>query len=265
MAYINVENLTFAYPDAPQCALQGVSFSMERGEMGVILGRSASGKSTLLQLLCPAIAPKGRCSGQIDLSGARVAFVHQDAEASLVCDKVFAELAFALENQGMARAQISLKIAETACFLNIEDLFACDVAALSGGQKRMVALAGALVAEPDVLILDEPVSSLDPLAAEHFLSALVKVNRELGITVLMSEHIAGGILPQCDVLGFLEAGEMAAFGPCTETARALCGAGFADYLPVPVRLFSRLQPDVLPPVAGCGIIAAEPRARRTHG
>lgn len=249
MAYINVENLTFAYPDAPQRALQGVSFSMERGEMGVILGRSASGKSTLLQLLCPAIAPKGKIGGKISLSGARVAFVHQDAEASLVCDKVFAELAFALENQGMAREQISLKIAETACFLNIEDLFACDVAALSGGQKRMVALAGALVAEPDVLILDEPVSSLDPLAAEHFLSALVKVNRELGITVLMSEHIAGGILPQCDVLGFLEAGEMAAFGPCTETARALCGAGFADYLPVPVRLFSRLQPDVLPPVS----------------
>lgn len=249
MAYIDVKNLTFTYPDAPQCALQDVSFSLERGEMGVILGPSAGGKSTLLQLLCPAIAPKGTQSGQITLSGARVGFVHQDTEASLVCDKVYAELAFALENRGMRREKIALKIAETACFLNIEDLFERDVAELSGGQKRMVALAGALVAEPDLLLLDEPVSSLDPLAAEHFLDALAKVNRELGVTVLLSEHIAGGVLPQCDKLGFLCGGRLSVFGPCAAAAQAACRAGFADYMPVPVRLFSRLQPADAPPVS----------------
>lgn len=256
MAYIDVKNLTFSYPDMPRCALQDVSFSLQRGEMGVILGRSASGKSTLLRLLCPSIAPKGELRGSIELSGARVAFVHQDAEASLVCDKVYAELAFALENQGMAREKIALKISETACFLNIEDLFECDVATLSGGQKRMVALAGALVSEPDLLILDEPVSCLDPLAAEHFLSALSKVNRELGITVLLCEHIAGGILPQCDVLGFLEDGRMQVFGPCAQAAQSLCQSGFSAYLPASVRLFSKLQPNETPPVSVRGARAA---------
>lgn len=236
MAYIEIENVSFKYPQANDFALQNVNLSFEKGSVNLLLGKSASGKSTLLSLLCEEIAPKGELEGNINISNAKVSFVHQNTETSLVCDKVFSELAFALENLGLSHEKIGLKIAETACFFNIEDLFERNVSELSGGQKRLVALASAMVCEPDLLVIDEPVSCLDPLSAENFISALVKINKELGVTIILSEHISNGIVPYCDTVSFLEKGKIICTADTQNASREICEQGYSEFMPFYVRV-----------------------------
>lgn len=236
MAYIEIENVSFKYPQSNDFALKNVNLSFEKGSVNLVLGKSASGKSTLLSLLCKEIAPNGDLTGDINISGAKVSFVHQNTETSLVCDKVFSELAFPLENMGYSREKISLKIAETACFFNIEDLFERNVSELSGGQKRIVALASAMVCEPDLLVIDEPVSCLDPLSAENFISALIKINKELGVTIILSEHISNGIVPHCDTVSFMENGKTICTADTQNATREICKSGYSDFMPFYVRI-----------------------------
>ena len=236
MAYIGIENVSFKYPQSNDFALKNVNLSFEKGSVNLVLGKSASGKSTLLSLLCKEIAPNGELTGDINITGAKVSFVHQNTETSLVCDKVFSELAFPLENMGCSREKISLKIAETACFFNIEDLFERNVSELSGGQKRIVALASAMVCEPDLLVIDEPVSCLDPLSAENFISALIKINKELGVTIILSEHISNGIVPHCDTVSFMENGKIICTADTQNATREICKSGYSDFMPFYVRI-----------------------------
>ena len=195
MEFLNIDNFSFAYPGQEQAALRGVSLTVERGEFLVLCGPSGCGKSTLLRQLKPAIAPHGERLGQILLDGQpleslsqadssrRIGFVQQNVDNQLVTDKVWHELAFGLESLGYETPVIRRRVAEMASFFGIEDWFYRDVASLSGGQKQMLNLASVMVMQPDLLILDEPTSQLDPIAASEFLSVLGKINRELGTTV----------------------------------------------------------------------------------
>ncbi len=200
MEIYRVENVTFRYPTAQKNALEEISFSVENGEFITICGLSGSGKSTLLRQLKTVLQPYGERHGTIFFSGKnlmetdfrtqseKIGFVMQSPDNQSVTDKVWHELAFGLESLGMQNEVIRRRTAETAEFFGISKWFDKNVDELSGGQKQILNLASVMVMQPDVLILDEPTAQLDPIAAENFISMLVKINRELGTTVILSEH-----------------------------------------------------------------------------
>lgn len=199
-AVFSIRDLTFSYPQAETPALQALSLEIEPGAFVVLFGPSGCGKSTLLRQLKPLLTPHGRQTGEILFEGAplsaldqrtqsaRIGFVMQSPDNQIVTDKVWHELAFGLESLGYDTPTIRRRVAEMASFFGIQNWFYRPVAALSGGQRQLLNLASVMVLQPSVLILDEPTSQLDPIAASAFLSTLGRINRELGTTILLTEH-----------------------------------------------------------------------------
>lgn len=197
---IEVRSLSFAYPGADAAVLEGLDWSVPQGAFALLVGGTGSGKSTLLSLLKPEIAPTGECAGELrvlgeDVAGMgvrasaeRVGYVFQDPENQIVCETVWHEMAFGLENLGLARDEMRRRVAETSYFFGLEDWLHRDTDTLSGGRKQLLSLAAVLALRPCVLLLDEPTSQLDPVAEKNFLHALFRVNRELGCTVVVATH-----------------------------------------------------------------------------
>ncbi len=195
-----LHNLTFAHSGATDPVLKDCSWEVPAGSFALLVGGTGSGKSTLLSLCKPQIAPAGERSGKIEVFGraaselsdaesARtVGYVFQSPENQIVCDSVWHEMAFGLENLGAPQDEMRRRIAETSYFFGMEDWFREQTDALSGGRKQLLALAAVLVMRPRLLLLDEPTSQLDPIAEKNFLHALFRVNRELGCTVVVATH-----------------------------------------------------------------------------
>ena len=200
MPAIEVRSLSFAYPDADAAVLEGLDWSVPQGAFALLVGGTGSGKSTLLSLLKPEIAPAGERTGEllvlgenvadmdVRASAERVGYVFQDPENQIVCETVWHEMAFGLENLGLARDEMRRRVAETSYFFGLEDWLHRDTDTLSGGRKQLLSLAAVLTLRPRVLLLDEPTSQLDPVAEKNFLHALFRVNRELGCTVVVATH-----------------------------------------------------------------------------
>ncbi len=235
MELVKIENLNFAYGE--ERVLNDVSLSVSSGEILLVAGESGSGKSTLLKLIKKEIAPFGKQSGSIDFFGKEIGFVFQNAESSIVTDKVYSELAFSLENKGTDSKEITLKISETASFFNLEDVFEKDVSELSGGEKKILSLACAMVDEPELLILDEPISCLDPIAAEKFISLVKKVNEQLGTTIIMVEHNFENVFAIADSVVVLEKGKLSPKMDKLFAVEYLKNNMLFDALPVSARLF----------------------------
>lgn len=186
MEILHLENVSFRYPKAAVNALDGVSFSVQSGEFVVVCGASGCGKTTLLRLLKRALAPAGERSGEICYRGTaqsalperteagEIGYVLQNPDSQIVTDKVWHELAFGLESLGEKQEAVRLRVAEMACFFGIQDWFMKKVSELSGGQKQLLNLASIMAMQPSVLILDEPTSQLDPIAAAGFLDTVGK-------------------------------------------------------------------------------------------
>ena len=197
---IEVWGLRFAYPGAGAPVLEGLDWVVPQGAFALLVGGTGSGKSTLLSLLKPEIAPTGECAGELRVLGEdvadmdvrasaeRVGYVFQDPENQIVCETVWHEMAFGLENLGLARDEMRRRVAETSYFFGMEDWLHRDTDTLSGGRKQLLSLAAVLALRPRVLLLDEPTSQLDPVAEKNFLHALFRVNRELGCTVVVATH-----------------------------------------------------------------------------
>ena len=197
---IEVRSLSFAYPDADAAVLEGFDWSVPQGAFALLVGGTGSGKSTLLSLLKPEIAPAGERTGELSVLGEnvadmdvrasaeRVGYVFQDPENQIVCETVWHEMAFGLENLGVSRDEMRRRVAETSYFFGLEDWLHRDTDTLSGGRKQLLSLAAVLALRPRVLLLDEPTSQLDPVAEKNFLHALFRVNRELGCTVVVATH-----------------------------------------------------------------------------
>lgn len=197
---IEVRGLRFAYPGAEVPVFDGLDWSVPQGAFALLVGGTGSGKSTLLSLLKPEISPTGECSGELRVLGEsvadmnvrasaeRVGYVFQDPENQIVCETVWHEMAFGLENLGMSRDEMRRRVAETSYFFGLEDWLHRDTDTLSGGRKQLLSLAAVLALRPRVLLLDEPTSQLDPVAEKNFLHALFRVNRELGCTVVVATH-----------------------------------------------------------------------------
>ncbi|MEG1317272.1 MAG: ABC transporter ATP-binding protein, partial [Oscillospiraceae bacterium] len=205
-----LDRLGFAYPEQANAVLKDLSLTIERGEFVTLCGPSGCGKTTLLRQLKTVLAPHGERMGTIYFEGTplneisqrvqseKIGFVLQSPENQLVTDKVWHELAFGLEGLGYDTPTIRLRVAEMASFFGIQTWFYKNVTELSGGQKQMLNLAAVMTMQPSVLILDEPTSQLDPIAAADFFAALGKINRELGVTVLLTEHRLEEALPLSD-------------------------------------------------------------------
>ena len=272
MASFALEHLTFAYPGQTRPALDDLTLTVPEGAVTVLCGESGSGKSTLLRQLKTCLTPHGTVSGTVCLGGTRlkdipfaeqarrIGFVLQHPDDQIVTDKVFHELAFGLESLGCEEKTMRLRVAEMASYFGIADWFERDVGALSGGQKQMLNLASVVVMRPDVLILDEPTSQLDPIAASTFLHTLRKLNEELGLTILLSEQRLEEAVPLADHLIVLEQGRLLAAGAPQEARsaqsrrrRPRCAA-MRSFLPCPRRR-------ALPPPSARRSVCRSPCAR----
>ena len=227
MAHFEIKNLSFSYPMAGgRKALDNINLTIERGQYVTFCGRSGCGKTTLLRQLKSAITPHGKRTGEILFDGtpignvglreqsARIGYVMQDPDNQIVTDKVWHELAFGLESLGVDQKTIRLRVAEMASYFGIQGWFHKKVTELSGGQKQLLNLASIMAMQPDVLILDEPTSQLDPIAASDFLNTVRKINRELRTTVLITEHRLEDIFHASDRVVVMEDGKvLTADGP----------------------------------------------------
>ena len=210
MAHFHIQDLSFAYPTGCKNSLNSVSLTIEQGEYVVLCGKSGSGKTTLLKHLKPVLTPYGTRNGQIFFNAqpleslsqheqaAKIGYIMQNPDEQIVTDKVWHELAFGLESLGCDQKTMRARVAEMACYFGIADWFHKDVATLSGGQKQLLNLASIMAMQPEVLILDEPTSQLDPIAASDFLNTVRKINTELGTTVIITEHRLEDIFPYAD-------------------------------------------------------------------
>lgn len=219
MAHFEIKDLTFSYASAKgRHSLEYVSLTIEQGEFLVLCGKSGSGKSTLLRQLKTVLTPNGKRTGEILFRGVplkqvsdreqseKIGFVMQNPDDQIVTDKVWHELAFGLESLGCDQKTMRGRVAEMACYFGIQDWFHRDVATLSGGQKQLLNLASIMAMQPEVLILDEPTSQLDPIAASDFLNTVRKINTELGTTVIITEHRLEDIFPYADRAVVMEKG-----------------------------------------------------------
>ena len=207
MEACKLEGVSFTYPEREKPALKNISFSVEKGEFCVVLGKSASGKSTLLKLLKKEISPHGALDGSIEIGGS-VGYVSQNFEESIVTNRVRSELAFSPSNAGMSYDETELLVAEAAAYFNLSGKLDCDVSTLSGGEKQTLALASVMIMKPDILILDEPVSQLDPVSAAAFIDVVRTMHRHFHTTIIMAEHTAQSVYDMADTILVLDDAEL---------------------------------------------------------
>ncbi len=254
MALLAVENLTFTYPNCAAPAIENVSLTVERGEFLALCGPTGCGKSTLLRLLKRELAPLGELTGTILVDGspqgaltdreaaARIGYVMQRPEHQIVTDKVWHELAFGLENLGLPQAEIARRVAEMAAYFGVEGWFEKEVSTLSGGQKQLLNLTAVMVMQPEILILDEPTAQLDPIAASDFIATVRKINRELGLTVIITEHRLEEVIPLCDRLLVLDKGRVADCDvPRAAVARMADRKELLPFVPAASRLYHAVR------------------------
>ena len=221
MELFTIRDLSFFYPEQTTPALKHISFQAEAGEFLVLCGPSGCGKTTLLKQLKPVLVPGGMRSGAVRFHGqsieevsareqaARIGYVFQSPENQIVTDKVWHELAFGLESLGYESAEIRRRVVEIATFFGIQNWFYEEITHLSGGQKQLLNLAAIMTMQPEVIVLDEPTSQLDPIAASDFLNTLAKINRELETTILIIEQRLEEVFPLADrVLVMSKDGEL---------------------------------------------------------
>ena len=248
MEILQVKNLKFTYPHAPSEALSGISFSLQKGNFTLLTGESGCGKTTLLRLIKNEIAPFGEKSGEILFLGNphtqaafnRIGYVGRNPDEQIVTDKVWHELAFGAENMGLSREEIRLRVGETASYFGIQNWYHQPTDQLSGGQKQLLNLASVMVMQPDLLLLDEPTGQVDPITAATLIATLKKMNRELGITVLITEHRLEEVFPLADSVMVMRKGKLVA----ADTPKAVCEQLRGDELftgfPTAARLWSGL-------------------------
>ena len=265
MELFTINHLSFAYPEQEKYAISDLTLSVRPGEFLVLCGPSGCGKSTLLRQLKTVLAPHGRRSGEILFDGKnldelpqreqaeKIGFVQQSPENQIVTDKVWHELAFGLESLGYDTPTIRRRVAEMASFFGIQTWFYKPVTELSGGQKQLLNLASVMVLQPKVLILDEPTSQLDPIAASDFLATLGKINRELGTTIILTEHRLEEAFSFASRVAVMDGGRLLCSGTPAEVGAELKSIGNAMFLAMPaaMRIWAASDSKATCPISVC--------------
>lgn len=218
MAQIELNQVTFAYPDAVCPAIKDVSLKINKGQFIVLFGPSGSGKSTLLRLLKKEIKPHGSLQGGIFINGhsvteshalaGEIGFVFQDPENQMVAENVLQEIVFGLENIGIKTAEMRSRVAEMVHFFGAESILERKTHELSGGKKQQINLASVLLMQPDILLLDEPTAQLDPVSSRDLLDILVRLNEEFGITIIVAEHRLEEFFTVADKIVMMDKGQL---------------------------------------------------------
>ncbi len=249
---IKIKNLIFSYPNSEKTALNDVNLTINQGEFVTICGKSGCGKSTLLRHLKPILTPHGKTSGEIYFDGKsiydlsdreqaeNIGFVMQNPDNQIVTDKVWHELVFGLESLGINSAEIRSKAAEMASFFGIQNWFYENVSNLSGGQKQILNLASVMVMNPTLLLLDEPSSQLDPISAHDFFTMLERINTELGVTIILSEHNLSEVFPLSDKVVVMEEGKITAENTPYKIGEELKQNSMFAALPTPTKIYYSL-------------------------
>ena len=259
MALIEFNNFSFAYMNSDGSesevkSLDSINLEIDYGDFVLLCGPSGCGKTTLLTNLKKELMPAGRRSGEIKFNGTRIVdmdeissacdigYLFQNPDSQIVTDTVIQEIAFPLENIGLPTEEIRNRISEIVAFFGINDILHKNVNELSGGQKQLVNLCSLLVLRPQVLLLDEPMSQLDPIASYEFLSIVRRLNEEFSITVIMSEHKADSIFPFIDKAVFLKEGKI----EFVDNAHNICSEViddeiFENYLPAVTKIYNSLS------------------------
>lgn len=263
MALYEIKNLNFTYPDTERPAIQNLNFSIEPGEFVVICGKSGCGKTTLLRHFKTVLSPYGKREGEILFEGekleevsvrrqsAQIGYVLQSPDNQIVTDKVWHELAFGVENLGYDQQTIRLRVAEMASFFGIQNWFDKNVEELSGGQKQLLNLASVMAMQPKVLVLDEPTSQLDPIAAGEFLSTIRKINLDLGVTVILIEHRLEEVFPMADQVLVLEEGKQIYFDTPRMVGKDLADNDLFLAMPSPVQIYNGTGQEGVCPLTVC--------------
>ncbi len=200
-----IDGFTYYYPNKEEAVLSDINMSVKAGQFILLLGRSGSGKSTLAKAIA-GLVPEfygGKVSGQI-LKSEDASILFQDPENQLVMSTVEREIAFSLENQGMKREEMLIKVREIAQLAGIENLSLEKTMKLSGGQKQKVAFAGILSMQRKIIVLDEPTSQLDPVSAREILEVAKKLNESLGYTIIMIEQRIERCIDMSERIIFME-------------------------------------------------------------
>ena len=249
---IKIKNLIFSYPNSEKTALNDINLTINQGEFVTICGKSGCGKSTLLRHLKPILTPHGKTSGEIYFNGKsiydlsdreqaeNIGFVMQNPDNQIVTDKVWHELVFGLESLGINSAEIRSKAAEMASFFGIQNWFYENVANLSGGQKQILNLASVMVMNPTLLLLDEPSSQLDPISAHDFFTMLERINTELGVTIILSEHNLSEVFPLSDKVVVMENGKITDENTPYKIGEELKQNSMFAALPTPTKIYYSL-------------------------
>lgn len=262
MNILEIRDFSFSYPNQEKRALTEISLDIKEGTLNVICGRSGCGKSTLLRQMKSVLAPHGERKGMIFYKGKPLAelehrtqskeigFVMQNPDNQIVTDKVWHELAFGLESLGYDNATIRLRVAEMASYFGIHSWFYREVKELSGGQKQLLNLAAIMAMHPSLLILDEPTSQLDPIAASDFLETVKKINRDIGTTVIITEHRLQDIIPFADKVFVMDQGKLITEGTPGEIGLELKRREHGMFLsmPVPMQIFASVDSDLACPL-----------------
>ena len=251
MACLTLRDLSFTYPDNKTKSPDSVSLTLKSGELMTVIGPTGSGKSTLLRLLKPELRQNGVIEGSVTLgdrditslspaeSARRIAYVAQSPEEQIVTDRVWHELAFSLESLGEKQSVIARRVAEAASYFGISEWYRRPTAELSGGQKQLLNLAAAMTTDPELLILDEPTAQLDPVSASRFIEAVRKLNRETGLSVIITEHRAEELIPMSDKLLILDSGKAVCFDTPEAIAKKLSAdSRYLRYMPCAARVFA---------------------------
>jgi len=211
---IKFDDFSFSYALSDTKALRHIHLEIPENKITVLCGKSGCGKTTLLKNIKDEIAPAGEKSGQISktIASGEISMVFQNPDTQLLCGSVLHDLAFGMENRGFSQNTMRKRMAETVCFFGIEPLLNRSPETLSGGQKQLVALCSAMMTHPKLLLLDEPLSQLDPIAQTHFLETLKRINEEFSVTIVLSEHRLHEVLPFADQIGMMNEGILAYYG-----------------------------------------------------
>lgn len=263
MEIFRIEGMTFGFPDMEWKALKDIHLSVREGEFVVLCGPSGCGKTTLLRLLKKELAPAGRRKGEIYYEGKRledweerllieqIGLVFQDPDNQIVMDEVMQEIVFGLENLGYSNFEMRKRVAEMVHFFGVEGLLRLKPSELSGGQKQMLNLLSVLLLKPKVLLLDEPTSQLDPIAAKELILILERLNKEMGMTVILVEHRLEELFGVADRVLMMEDGKIVYDGNSKEVITELYARGdecFIPYVPSISRLY--MEKEVRPSLDG---------------
>ncbi|ARK21937.1 ABC transporter ATP-binding protein [Sporosarcina ureae] len=256
MELFNLKHVSFSFPTTDQQVLSDVTLSVNEGEFLVIGGASGSGKTTLLKLLKRELTPVGKLEGDILYKNKpiseweerqmveQVGYVFQDPDNQIIMDEVMQEIVFGLENLGCSTFEMRKRVAEMVHFFGVEGLLNAKPSELSGGQKQLLNLLSVLLMKPRVLLLDEPTSQLDPVAAKELVLMLERLNKEAGMTIVLVEHRLEELYAVADRVVLMESGKIRYEGNSRQVIGNLYAeeaSQFFPYVPAFARLYMEFE------------------------